>query len=206
MIEPAHQTCRDAPSVLELRWSRRKIRSLALMVSVAAMASIPLIQAADEGVRIIGLIWIGLLSLPLIDLYRRQHNRDPVIVIDSQGILDRRILARPIGWWEISCVLPANVEQGHVVELRLRHPDCTFSACDSIRRKLWAPIDACLRRIGLPDVCLNLLLVDACPTQLLSAIGRHRPDLLPLEHRALLTPCRPARLREAATHPTRSSE
>ena len=194
MIEPAHQTLRDAAPLLELRWSQRKIRSLAVLLAVAAAAGVPLIQAADDGVRIVGLVWTGLLALPLIDLYRRCLDTDPVIRIDSLGILDRRILGRPIAWWEISSVLSVNVEHGRVVEFRLRHPDCAFSARGPVRRCLWAPVDARLHRIGLPDFCLSLLLVDASPTVILQSIARHRPDLLPLEHHTLLHPGSAARL------------
>ena len=180
MIEPSNQTFRDATPVLELRWSRRKIRFVGGMLVTAAAAGLPLILATDDGVRIVGLVWIGLLALPLSDLYRRSLERAPVIRIDNQGILDQRILARPIGWWEIASVLPVNSDHGRVVELRLRHPHCTLPERGPVKRWLWAPMDACLHRIGLPDVCLNLLLVDATPTQLLQAIGRHRPDLLPV--------------------------
>lgn len=169
----------SAIDVWEIEWSRRKLRFLALMVIACAAAGVPFLTSADKGLRIVGLLWTGAFASCLIDLYRRGRELAPVLTIDRTGILDRRMLARPIGWWEIAHVFPPGSDSSRVVELQLRHAEATFATRGGLYRWLWLPIDRRLRRLHLPDVCISLVLLDASPTQVMTAIARHRPDLVP---------------------------
>lgn len=175
VASPVSQTC-------VARWSPVKLRFLATMSILGAAAGLPLLGAADRGLRTVGLLWCGALACGLIELYRRAREHKPVLVIDPDGICDRRILGRPIAWWEIAYVFPLNSESSRVVELQLRYAGATFASRGWAYRCLRGPIDRLLRRLHLPDVCISLVLLDASATQVLAAIARHRPDLVPREY------------------------
>ena len=80
-------------------------------------------------------------------------------------------MPRPIEWWEIEFFYPVNVGRSQVIELRLRHPRRTLSDAPWYLRLGLG--------LNLPHVCISLLLLDGSVTQVISAIRRHAPHLVP---------------------------
>lgn len=161
-------------------WNGRRLQRYAGTIVVLAMT-------AAEGAWHASSVWMFVASALILALavraiarvFRRARDADPVVIIDERGIFDRRIMWRPVSWWEIDYVFPINIEKGRVLEFRLRHGDVAWSRCG----RLLQAIDRPLRRLGFPDVCVSFFLLDGTMTQVCRAIAVHRPDLLPLQQR-----------------------
>jgi hypothetical protein len=97
-----------------------------------------------------------------------------VLTIDARGILNRRLMSKPIEWQEIEAICPVNVERSHVVDLKLRWPAATLA------QARWAVRigAACQKGYGVPAVTLSMLLLEGNVSDLLYAIALHRSDLL----------------------------
>jgi hypothetical protein len=151
--------------------SPRRSIILALLAGIAACVSIPFLTADDMSVQIAGAVWLGLCASVLCGLLEDALQDRPIIRINGRGILDTRVLPRPIEWWEIEFFYPVNVGRSQVIELRLRHPRRTLSDAPWYLRLGLG--------LNLPHVCISLLLLDGSVTQVISAIRRHAPHLVP---------------------------
>jgi hypothetical protein len=160
---------------LAIHRSPRRHLLLAIPVGAAACIAIPCVIASSVPLQIAGAIWLGLCAHALWGLFARAIERRPIVRIDARSILDARLLPRPIEWWEIASFYPVDVGRSHVVELRLRDPHRTLAAARShMRLGLdWH------RSLDLPHVCISLLLLEGSVTDVLAAIQRHAPHLLP---------------------------
>jgi hypothetical protein len=147
---------------------------LAVLVAAATCIAIPLMTASYAWVQIAGLIWLGLGANAWCRLRERNIELHPVVRIDGRGILDTRLLPRPIEWWEIEFLYPVDLSRSRVVELQLRHPHRTLAE---------APWHTRLgldwhRQLDLPHVCISLLLLDGTATDVIDAIRCHAPHLV----------------------------
>jgi len=160
----------DASDTAIYRSPRRSL-ILTLPVGIAACVSIPFLTANDMWVQIAGAVWLGFCAHVLCGLLERALQDRPIIRINGHGILDTRVLPRPIEWWEIEFFYPINAGRSQVVELRLRHPHRTLADAPWYMRLGL--------RLNLPHVCISLLLLDGSVTQVISAIRHHAPHLVP---------------------------
>src|SRR5262245_2403813 len=76
--------------------SPRRSIILALLAGIAACVSIPFLTADDMSVQIAGAVWLGLCASVLCGLLEDALQDRPIIRINGRGILDTRVLPRPI--------------------------------------------------------------------------------------------------------------
>src|SRR5262245_17804209 len=157
---------------------RRRNLLLALLIALVAVVAVPFVTAKVAWVQVAGSIWLGLCAHAVWRRLERAAERHPVVTIDDNGILDTRVLPRPIEWWEIEFFYPVDAARSRVVELRLRHPHRTLADAPwHVRLGLdWH------REFDLPDVCVSLLLLDATVPDTVEAIRRYAPHLAPRLH------------------------
>lgn len=114
----------------------------------------------------------GAIALGLANAATRLVWRGPVLLVDGDGILDRRLGERPIPW---SCVRQAysfRYRRALYLAVVADLPE-DFAAPPSLflRARLWA--DDALR---LPRFSLLLSGLDAPEHDIVAAVGRHLPD------------------------------
>lgn len=183
----------STPGDLTLHRSSRRNAVLAVVVGVAAAGGIPLALAGCAWVQVIGAIWLGLCAHALCGLIERARDRRAIVRIDARGILDTRVLRRPIEWWEIERLYALDVSRSQVVELQLRHPGHTLAGAPwHVRLGLGSH-----RALGLPDVCISVLLLDGAALDVIDAIRQHAPHLAP-RSRVFAEQTARSRLRAAA--------
>jgi len=150
-------------------------RWLAIVVAAAAGLVVPVLILDSAAAQVLGAIWLGLCAHVACRHLERAAERHPVVVIDARGILDTRLLPRPIEWGEIASFYPIDVSRSHVVELRLRNPHRSLAdaPCHMRLGLDW------FRKLDLPDVCINLVLLDGTVTEVIEAIRCHAPHRVP---------------------------
>jgi len=157
-------------------WSLAKIRLTGLALFASGAAAI-LAGAVTRNLIVHGLCLTWLISVCwlLYALARRASCTAAVLSIDRRGILDRRLLPRPIAWQEIERICPLDSDRSHVVDITLRWPESTLADAR------WAVrIGAyCQRGYGIPAVTISTLLLMGSVGELLEAVAQHRPDLVP---------------------------
>ena len=164
-----------APSDLAIYRSPRRNARLAAAFAIAACGAIPFMLAHYAVVQTIGAIWLGLCAHLVVAMVERAIDRRAVVRIDRHGILDTRVLRRPIEWWEVAALCPLDLDHSGVVELTLRHPQRTLANAPwHVRLGLgWH------RQLDLPDVCINLTMLDGSARDVVAAIRRYAPHLVP---------------------------
>jgi len=166
---PAHHG--DA---VALPWSHGRIRFAALLLLGAALPAIVGFAIAGPFLKWLSLAWLAGVAALMDRLSRRASTDAVVLSIDRQGILDRRLMPRPIEWREIEAICPVDPSRSHVVEIRLRWPESTLAGTRwPVRIGAY-----CQRACGIPAVTINMMLLDGSIRDVLEAIARHRPDLL----------------------------
>jgi hypothetical protein len=155
--------------------SPRRNLLLAVLAGAAACIAIPFMSASHALVQIAGLVWLGLCAHAWCGLRERAVELRPIVRIDGRGILDTRLLPRPIEWREIEFFYPIDVSRSRVVELQLRHPHRTLAEAPWHMR---VGLDR-HRQLDLPHVCISLLLLDGTATEVIKAIRCHAPHLVP---------------------------
>src|SRR5215475_3939462 len=156
--------------------SIEKLRFAALLLAGATLPAAILATAPSVAVvRVLGLAWLLAIARLAHGVARRATSGAAVLMIDQSGILDLRLMPRRIGWHEIELVFPVNLDRGKVIDLSLRWPDTTLAGTRWLTR-----IGAVLQRAyGVPAITISMLLLDGQVTDLLAAIARYRPDLVP---------------------------
>jgi hypothetical protein len=167
--------------------SPRRTIVLAVLVGAATYIAIPFLTTSYALLQIAGAIWIGLCANTLCGLLERAVDLRLIVRIDERGILDTRLLPRPIKWSEIDFFYPIDLGRSQVVELSLRHPHRTLAEAPwHMRVGLnWH------RPLDLPHVCISLLLLDGTVTDVIEAIRCHAPHLVPRHTQPTLAAQRP---------------
>jgi hypothetical protein len=156
--------------------NRHRTAWLAIMVALAAGGSAaPFLTAGNPWLQAIGAAWLGYWVHVVCGLLERMVERDPILIIDDIGIRDTRLLARSIEWGEIERIYPVDLARNQVVELQLRHPHRTLAGA---RWHMRLGLDW-HRPLDLPEVCINLVLLDGTVADVMGAIERRAPHLLP---------------------------
>jgi len=156
-------------------WSIGKLRHVALLLVAAALPAAILAMAPAAPIRVLGLAWLLAIARLAHGIARRARSGAGVLMIDQSGILDLRLMPRRIGWHEIEMVFPVNLDHGRVIDLSLRWPDTTLAGTRWLTR-----IGAILQQAyGVPAITISMLLLDGQVADLLAAIARYRPDLVP---------------------------
>ena len=157
-------------------WSIEKLRFAALVLAATALpAAILALTPSPAAVRTLSLTWLFAIARLAHGIARRGTSGTAVLMIDQSGILDLRLMPRRIGWHEIEMVFPVNLDRGKVIDLSLRWPDTTLADTRWLTR-----IGAVLQQAyGVPAITISMLLLDGQITDLLAAIARYRPDLVP---------------------------
>ena len=168
MIPETHKCARFS-------WSIEKLRFAALVLVAAALPAAILAVASTAAVRVLGLAWLFAIARLAHGIARRATSGAAVLMIDQSGILDLRLMPRRIGWHEIETVFPVNLDRSRVVDLSLRWPNITLAGTRWLTR-----LGAILQRVqGVPAITISMLLLDGQVADLLAAIARYRPDLVP---------------------------
>ena len=156
-------------------WSIEKLRFAALVLVAAALPAAILAVASTAAVRVLSLAWLFAIARLAHGIARRATSGAAVLMIDQSGILDLRLMPRRIGWHEIETVFPVNLDRSRVVDLSLRWPNITLAGTRWLTR-----LGAILQRVqGVPAITISMLLLDGQVADLLAAIARYRPDLVP---------------------------
>jgi len=156
-------------------WSIEKLRFAALVLLAAALPAGILAVTSTAAVRVLSLAWLFAIARLAHGFARRATSGAAVLMIDQSGILDLRLMPRRIGWHEIETVFPVNLDRGKVIDLSLRWPGSTLAGTRWLTR-----LGAILQQAyGVPAITISMLLLDGQVTDLLAAIARYRPDLVP---------------------------
>jgi hypothetical protein len=156
-------------------WSIEKLRFAALLLVAAALPAAILAVTSAAAVRVLSLAWLFAIARLAHVVARRAISGAAVLTIDQSGILDLRLMPRRIGWHEIETVFPVNLDRGKVIDLSLRWPGSTLAGTRWLTR-----IGAILQQAyGVPAITISMLLLDGQVADLLAAIARYRPDLVP---------------------------
>jgi hypothetical protein len=166
------------PCATSFTWSRAKIRVAAWILLGAAAPAVAGVQVPV--LRWICLAWLAGIALLMHGLSRRAADQGVVLLVDRRGILDRRLLPRPIRWQEIEAICPVGPGRARVLDIALRWPKATLAGAPWQVR-----IGAlCQTGYGVPAVTISMLLLEGSVCDLLAAVARHRADLLPGADRA----------------------
>ena len=144
---------RWAPERLECRPSRRK--SLGLLLMTAALLGTCWFCTTLPGWDAQAVGWVGLAFFGLagVMLVRQAVRIGPVVVIDADGLTDRRLGVGPIGWQEITGYRTVTVESTRLLCLDLAEPDQFLG-----RLSAWKRVAAAAnRRMGFGDVCVGFV-------------------------------------------------
>jgi hypothetical protein len=157
-------------------WSIEKLRFAALVLAATALpAAILALSPSPAVVRVLGLTWLFAIARLAHGIARRSTFGTAVLMIDQSGILDLRLMPRRIGWHEIETVFPVNIDRSRVVDLSLRWPGITLAGTRWLTR-----LGAIVQQAqGVPAITISMLLLDGRVADLLAAIARYRPDLVP---------------------------
>ena len=157
-------------------WSIEKLRVAAFVLVAAALPAAILAMASAAAVRVLGLAWLFAIARLAHGIAHRATSGTAVLMIDQSGILDLRLMSRRIGWHEIKTIFPVNLDRSRVVDLGLRWPGSTLAGTRWLTR-LGAIVQ---ETFGVPAITISMLLLDGQVADLLAAIARYRPDLVPI--------------------------
>jgi hypothetical protein len=165
---PVHQ----APT--SFVWSRAKLRVAGLVLAAVATPAATAFAAPAPFVKWLCLAWLCGIAVLMLGLSRRANDGAVVLSVDRRGILDHRLISRPIAWQEIKAIWPVNADRSHTIDIELRWPKTTLrDARWSVRVGAYCQIG-----YGVPAVTISMLLLDGGVSDLLNAIAQYRPDLL----------------------------
>jgi hypothetical protein len=155
-------------------WSPAKIRIAGIVLFGAAVPAAAAFAVSAPLLKWLCLAWLVGVALLMHRLSRRIHAETEVLSVDERGILDRRLMARPIAWQEISAICSVDIDRNNVVDIRLRWPETTLAGT-SWPVKIGA---YCQAAYGVPAVSISMLLLDGSVCEMLEAVAQYRPDLL----------------------------
>jgi len=158
---------------VHFRWGRPNPWLYSALAFVIALG-LPMLLAEDMGVRVMGLAWIAAFAWLTLLLARRTRSAEPVVSVDQEGVLDRRIADERFGWEEILRVETYDAEDMAWVGLELKDPKVSLAKARWLVR-LFAPLHALFR---FPRVSISMALLDGTREDLMAAICAHRPDLI----------------------------
>jgi hypothetical protein len=155
-------------------WSNAKIRIASLVLAAGATPAAVAFAAPAPFVKWLCLVWLCGVAVLMHVLSRRANERAVVLSVDRRGILDHRLISRPIAWQEIKAIWPVNPDRNRTIDIELRWPETT------LRDTRWSVrVGAyCQTGYGVPAVTISMLLLEGGVSDLLSAIAQYRPDLL----------------------------
>ena len=161
-------------------WSPDKVRIAQFVL--AGMMLLPLtvgLLGSAESLRLLCLACLVPIYVQARKFDRALSGTSAVLIVDSRGILDRRLMPRPISWQEIEAICEVNTERSQVIDIQLRWP------METLQGTRWrVRIGACCQAgWNVPAVTISMLLLDGSAIDLIGAIARHRPDLLHPENR-----------------------
>lgn len=155
-------------------WDKGRVRLIAAGAALTALVGIIMIVQDDWGSKIFGVVWIATLLALVLVLLRRARSRDPVVRIDAQGILDRRISDQVIPWDDIKSVGALEAEQVTFVGIDLKSDARVFASLHPIHRVMRLPN----RLLRFPALSIAMHALDGSSADVVAAIHRFRPDLV----------------------------
>jgi hypothetical protein len=166
--QPVHQ------ARISFVWSHSKIRIACLVLAASATPAAVAFAAPAPFVEWLCLAWLCGIAVLMQGLSRRANDSAVVLSVDRRGILDHRLISRPIAWQEIEAIWPVNPDRNRTIDIELRWPKTTLrDARWSVRVGAYCQIG-----YGVPAVTISMLLLDGGVSDLLNAIAQYRPDLL----------------------------
>ena len=98
-------------------WSNAKIRIASLVLAAGATPAAVAFAAPAPFVKWLCLVWLCGVAVLMHVLSRRANERAVVLSVDRRGILDHRLISRPIAWQEIKAIWPVDDETATALSL-----------------------------------------------------------------------------------------
>lgn len=179
------ETSEEVPQLggTAFRWSPAKIRIASFILLAAAAPAAAGFLVPVLFVKWLCVAWLAGVAYLMHGLGRRASAESVVLSVDQRGILDRRLMPKPMAWQEIEGLCPVDVDRNHVVDITLRWPKTTLAGTR------W-PVRVgayCQMAYGVPAVSISMLLLDGTVRDVLDAVARYRPDLLHCTNRTGLS-------------------
>jgi hypothetical protein len=159
---------------ISFTWSASKIRIAGLvLLGTAIPAAVGFALSPLIG-QWLCLAWLAIVACLANGLSRRARSDAVVLSVDQRGILDRRLMSKPIAWNEIKGVCRTDTTRSHVVDIALRRPNVM------LQQTRWSVRigGLCQSGYGVPAITISTLLLECNVAQVLEAVARWRPDLL----------------------------
>jgi hypothetical protein len=155
-------------------WNLAKLRIACFVFLGAATPASGVVLLSVPFLRWLCVAWLATIVVLIHGLSRRACENVFVLLVDRQGIFDRRLMARHIRWQEIAAIYPVDTVRSHVVDIELRWPKSTLG------KTRWpVRIGAyCQIVFNVPAVSISMLLLDGDVSDFLQAVAQYRPDLL----------------------------
>lgn len=158
----------------EFRWDARRLKWLALFIAVIGAGGVAMLFVDGWDVKLLGGLWAAAFAYGTFELLRRRSIHTPVVIVSEDGILDARILDRPISWDAVSRVEAFEAE--HVPFIGLHFKDVVTALPGAKRSvKLLARVQPWL---GFPPVSIKMTPLNGSNEDLVQAIATFRPDLV----------------------------
>jgi len=155
-------------------WSLAKLRIACFVLLGAATPASGAVLLSVPFLRWLCVAWLATVALLIHGLSRRACENVVVLLVDRQGIFDRRLMARHIRWQDIAAIYPVDTVRSHVVDIELRWPKSTLG------KTRW-PVRIgtyCQIVFNVPAISISMLLLDGDVSDFLQAVAQYRPDLL----------------------------
>lgn len=158
----------------EFRWDARRLSWLAFFIAVIGAGGVAMLFVDGWDVKLLGGLWAAIFGYGTFALLRRRTIHEPVVIVSADGILDTRILERPIPWAAIARVEAFEAE--HVPFIGLHFKDIAAALAEA---KPTVRILAQVQRwIGFPPVSINMTPLNGSNEDLVHAIAVFQPDLV----------------------------
>ena len=160
---------------VNFHWDKRKVRLITGSVTLIAALGLFMLFQDDYGVKALGLTWIAALLTLAVTLLRRSRAGEPVVVVDARGIRDSRLCDHIIPWEDIRAVGTLDAENLTFVGIDLEPDAAILSHLRAMPRIMLWPN----RILHFPSLSIAMHALEGTTSDLLAAVARFRPDLIP---------------------------
>lgn len=159
---------------VDFHWHSLSLRLFVVASALLGLLGLPMMASDALDMRLAGIVWsLGFLWL-LWALVRRWRSTDPVVSVDSNGVLDRRIATAPYAWNEIRNIEIFEADNMTWVGLEFIDPRASLEKSGWLVRLCAFP----QRLMRFPSVSISMALLDGTPGDLVAAMRTFRPDLI----------------------------
>lgn len=158
----------------QFRWDSRRLNWYSGLVALIGAAGLLFVWQQGWDVKALGLGWMAAFIWGCVSLQRRKSDTEPIVIVSTEGIRDRRISDSVLPWNAISRVESFDAEHVPFVGLEFHDPKAALEHAKSMVQ-LFAPIHSLLR---FPAVSISMSLLDGNGAELIAAIRRFKPEVV----------------------------